>query len=99
MSMTDRAYSEKRDFIRMQVEAGATLIYAGRNIPATCKDLSSTGLHLEAACTPSIGEHVEVQISSDHPSLKGLEITGEIKRVDDLGNGLSSLGILITAMR
>ncbi len=99
MSMTDRAYSEKRDFIRMQVEAAATLKYAGQSVSATCRDLSSTGMQLEAACVPSVGEHVEVAIESDHPSLRGLEVTGEIKRVEGLDNGNSLIGIHITAMR
>ena len=48
MSQIDRAYSEKRDYIRMRMEAKMTLHHAGQEIPALCLDLSSTGMQVEA---------------------------------------------------
>ena len=48
MSQTSRDYSEKRDYIRMRLDAPVILHHAGREIPAMCLDLSSTGMQLEA---------------------------------------------------
>ena len=56
MSQSDRAYSEKRDYIRMRLEAPVTLHHAGREIPALCLDLSSSGMQLEAECVLKLGE-------------------------------------------
>lgn len=47
MSLDDRAYSEKRDFIRMRVEAEVILEHEGKQYPAKCLDLSSTGMQVE----------------------------------------------------
>ena len=60
MSQSDRAYSEKRDFIRMRLEAPVTLHHDGHATPAMCLDLSSTGMQLEAECRLSMGDKVKV---------------------------------------
>ncbi len=59
MSQSDRAYSEKRDYIRMRLEAPVTLHHGGREISALCLDLSSTGMQLEAEVALSMGDRVK----------------------------------------
>ncbi len=56
MSQTDRDYTEKRDYIRMRVDADVTLIHAGLEISAVCLDLSSSGMQVAAphASIPTI---------------------------------------------
>ncbi|MWV18390.1 PilZ domain-containing protein [Pseudomonas sp. L-22-4S-12] len=98
MSQSDRAYSEKRDFIRMRLEAPVTLHLEGRSIPALCLDLSSTGMQLEAECALSLGQMVKVHIASDHNELKGLDAEGEVMRIIDLGGGRQSIGLAILSM-
>lgn len=98
MSQSDRAYSEKRDYIRMRLEAPVTLQHAGREIPALCLDLSSTGMQVEAECALSMGERVKIHIASDHNELKGLDAEGEVVRIIDLGEGRQSLGLTILSM-
>jgi len=98
MSQSDHAYSEKRDYIRMRLEAPVTLHHAGREIPALCLDLSSTGMQLEAECALGMGEKVKIHIASDHNELKGLDAEAEVVRVIDLANGRQSLGLAIISM-
>lgn len=98
MSQSDRAYSEKRDYIRMRLEAPVTLHHAGREIPALCLDLSSTGMQLEAECALNLGDKVRVHIASDHNQLQGLDADAEVVRVSDLDNGRQALGLAIIAM-
>ncbi len=42
MSEHERDYAEKRDFIRMRVDADVSLIHAGQEIAGVCVDLSSS---------------------------------------------------------
>lgn len=98
MSQSDRAYSEKRDFIRMRLEAPVTLHHAGQAIPALCLDLSSTGMHVEAKTSLSMGDKVKVHIASEHNELKGLEAETEVVRLSQLDDGRQSIGLSILSM-
>lgn len=98
MSQSDRAYSEKRDFIRMRLEAPVTLHIDGSVIPALCLDLSSTGMQLEAEAAVTMGQKVKVHIASDHNELQGLNAEGEVMRIIDLGDGRQSIGLAILSM-
>lgn len=98
MSQNDRDYSEKRDYIRMRLEAPVTLHHAGREIPALCLDLSSTGMQLEAECNLDTGDKVRVHIASEHNALKGLEAEAEVVRVTALDDGRQALGLTIISM-
>ncbi|UTW08250.1 PilZ domain-containing protein [Pseudomonas benzenivorans] len=98
MSQSDRDYSEKRDYIRMRLEAPVTLHCAGREIPALCLDLSSTGMQLEAQSALSMGDKVRVHIASEHNELKGLDAHAEVVRVSQLDGGRQALGLAIISM-
>ncbi|WAJ35970.1 PilZ domain-containing protein [Pseudomonas sp. GOM7] len=98
MSQNDRAYSEKRDFIRMRLETPVTLHHAGGETPAMCLDLSSTGMQIEAEVQLTMGSKVRVHIPSDHNELAGLDAEAEVVRVSDLGDGRQSLGLAIISM-
>ncbi|MHA6493579.1 PilZ domain-containing protein [Pseudomonas borbori] len=98
MSQSDRAYSEKRDYIRMRLEAPVTLHHAGKEIPALCLDLSSTGMQLEADCALQMGDKVRVHIASEHNELSGLNAEAEVVRVITLDDGRQSLGLAISSM-
>ncbi|WP_263142722.1 PilZ domain-containing protein [Pseudomonas sp. RIT-PI-AD] len=93
MSQNDRSYSEKRDFIRMQVEAAVTLFHAGQETPAKSLNLSSTGMQLEVEAVLAVGEKVRVHIPSEHSELQGLDADAEVVRVSDLGDGRYSVGL------
>lgn len=98
MSLDDRNYSEKRDFIRMQLQSKAILEHAGQQYPALCLDLSSSGMQLEASVELAVGDRVRVLIPSEHNALKGLEADAEVVRVGESANGIRTLGLAILGM-
>ncbi|MCO6060344.1 PilZ domain-containing protein [Pseudomonas sp. MOB-449] len=99
MSLDDRNYSEKRDFIRMQVQSKALLEHAGRQYPALCLDLSSSGMQVEAEVDVAVGDRIRVLIPSEHSALRGLEADAVVVRIGESGNGGCILGLTILDMR
>lgn len=62
MQPIEHNYSEKRDFIRMKLDTPVTIRCEGRESVALCRDLSASGLLLEAQSEagsgrPPAGEH------------------------------------------
>lgn len=98
MSRTDRDYEEKRDFIRMRVDADVSLIHAGQVVAATCIDLSSSGMQVQAPRSFTVGDRISVRIDSDHPALAGLAADTEVVWVEDQDGGGQRLGLSIVAM-
>ena len=95
MSANERDYAEKRDFIRMRVDAGVSLIHAGQEIAGVCLDLSSAGMQDQAQHPFNVGDQLKVRIDSEHAALKGLEADTEVvwarKEGDDQHLGLKIL--------
>lgn len=98
MTQRDRDYSEKRDFIRMQIETAVTLSQGGQRYAATCLDLSSTGMQVLAATSFQMGDKLHVDIPSEHSELKGLQAETEVVRVGTHEDGRQSLGLAILSM-
>ncbi|HEX8586846.1 PilZ domain-containing protein [Pseudomonas sp.] len=99
MGQLDRDYEEKRDYIRMRVDADINLIYAGQIIPAVCVDLSSSGMQIQAPRTFQVGDKISVRIDSEHAALKGLEADTEVVWIADVDGGEQKLGLTILAMK
>lgn len=78
MSEHERDYAEKRDFIRMRVDANVSLIHAGQEIEGVCLDLSSSGMQVQAPRRFGVGDLLSVRIDSEHAALKGLEAETEV---------------------
>ncbi|AZD01250.1 PilZ domain-containing protein [Pseudomonas chlororaphis] len=98
MSPNDRDYSEKRDYIRMRVDAEVTLIHQGQVIAAVCIDLSSGGMQVQAPRSFKVGDQLSVRIDSEHAALRGLEADTEVVWITELeGNG-QKLGLTILKM-
>lgn len=98
MSQNDRDYSEKRDYIRMRVDAEITLIHAGDLIPAVCIDLSSSGMQVRATRSFKVGDKLRVLIDSEHAALKGLEADTEVVWTREQDNNAQKLGLTILKM-
>lgn len=98
MNQTFDGYSEKRDFIRMRVDADVTLIHAEQVVAAVCLDLSSSGMQIQAPRTFKVGDQLLVRIESDHPALKGLEATTQVVWIADQPDNLQKLGLRILKM-
>jgi hypothetical protein len=98
MSQSERDYSEKRDFIRMTVDAKVTLRVDGQSIAAICRDLSSNGMQVEAQSALRVGEQLQVHLPSEHPSLRDLNADAEVVRSEPAGPGRQTLGLSILKM-
>lgn len=98
MSRIDQNYAEKRDFIRMRVEADISIIHAGQVISAVCLDLSSSGMQVQAPRAFQVGDKLSVRIDSDHPALTGLEADTEVVWIADQDDGGQKLGLSIIKM-
>lgn len=72
MQPIEHNYSEKRDFIRMKLDTPVTIRCEGRESVALCRDLSASGLLLEAQSELAPGDHLRVSIPSTHETLTGL---------------------------
>ena len=99
MSQTRRDYSEKRDYIRMRVDADVSLIHEGDEVPAVCIDLSSSGMQLQAQRSFRVGDQLLVRIESEHVALKGLEADTEVVWVNEPEDGNQKLGLTILRMK
>ncbi|MGE7992759.1 PilZ domain-containing protein [Pseudomonas sp. NPDC089554] len=98
MPQTSTEHDEKRDFIRMRIDAEVSLLHAGEVVTAVCVDLSSGGMQIRAAQRFAVGEHIEVRLESDHPALKGLHASTEVVWIADLPGGAQKFGLRILAM-
>ncbi|MGV8918511.1 MAG: PilZ domain-containing protein [Pseudomonas sp.] len=98
MSQNERDYAEKRDYIRMRVDADITLLYAGQIIPAVCVDLSSSGMQVQAPRSFKVGDKLSVKIDSEHSALKGLEAETEVVWLANTDDGGQKLGLTILSM-
>ncbi|MBX7275750.1 PilZ domain-containing protein [Pseudomonas sp. ERGC3:05] len=98
MSEHERDYAEKRDFIRMRVDADVSLIHAGQEIAGVCVDLSSSGMQVEAPRQFEVGDPLTVRIDSEHVALAGLEADTEVVWARNEGER-QHLGLRILKMR
>ncbi|SNY15699.1 PilZ domain-containing protein [Pseudomonas sp. LAMO17WK12:I6] len=99
MSQTGRDYSEKRDFIRMRVDADVVLIHEGDEIAGVCIDLSSSGMQVEAPRQFAVGDRLSVRIDSDHAALSGLEAETVVVWVKAQDGASQKLGLTILKMK
>ena len=89
MGIQDKAYSEKRDFIRMKISAplNTRLAVDKEVIEGLCRDLSGGGMQVETRTLIPVGTELEVEISSDHghnPTLKAKAKVVRANSSDDL---------------
>ena len=98
VSEHERDYAEKRDFIRMRVDANVSLIHAGQEIDGVCVDLSSSGMQVQAPRQFAVGDQLTVRIESEHAALAGLEADTQVVWAKNEGDG-QHLGLKILKMR
>ena len=96
MSLTDRNYEEKRDFIRMTMNATAKMTVNGSQaIEVTCIDLSASGMSIHADTAVAEGTQVHVVIDSPNDQFRSMDAKGRVLRCQPLESGEFDLGIEI----
>lgn len=82
MNPVDRAFSEKRDFIRMKIDTPLKAQLTGDGIAAdgVCHELSGGGMRLETKHQIIPGTELEVTISSEHGHSPTLRAKARVAR-------------------
>lgn len=93
-----RDYSEKRDFIRMQVNIPASLTTESKQIDSQCVDLSATGVRLLSPDAIEVGTEVGLHIDSPHPKFSSLSADAEVLRCT-VSNNLYEIALRIIQMK
>jgi hypothetical protein len=101
MGITDRPYSEKRDFIRMKIGAPLNAKIAAESdiIEGTCIDLSGGGLQVEVPQALAVGTLAEVDVSSGHGHNPTLKANVKVVRAAPSEDGKHLLGLEIISIR
>lgn len=87
MVLEPRAYSEKRNFIRMKVNTPVQLRCKGETLMAQCRDLSGSGLLLASEQALPMDADVEVHIAQDGENRQPFNASAKVVRVDPADNG------------
>ena len=97
MSSYLRQYSEKRDFIRMRVEADITVKLGNppRELTGICRDLSGTGMLIELSEPVAEGVEFFAALPSNNPNFPSLEANVRVLRCAARENGSYELGVEI----
>jgi len=81
MSSTSRDYSEKRDFIRMQVSTNCQIHHKGEQFAANCLDLSSKGALVESSHALEISSEITLIIESGGGDIPPLHAQATVLRI------------------
>lgn len=100
MSLLDKAYSEKRDFIRMKISAPLTATLSAEHgvIEGNCRNLSGGGMLVETKENIALGTELEVEVSSAHGHSPTLRARARVARVIAGDDGNYELGLEIIEM-
>lgn len=95
MSSTSREYSEKRDFIRMQISTNCEIQYKGKEYVANCIDLSSKGALIECSQAFDVSSEITLKINSGGGDTPPLLAQASILRIVKVGSDQYQYGVSI----
>lgn len=82
MSSIDKGFSEKRDFIRMKINAplNAKIAHNETVIEGSCRDLSGGGMQVETKTEVALNTELVVEITSEHGHSPRLHAKAKVVR-------------------
>ena len=95
MVLEPRAYSEKRNFIRMKIDTLVELHCGSETLTARCRDLSGSGLLLNSTKALPLNVDVEVHIAQEGENRQPFNATAKVVRVDATDDGFI-IGLALT---
>ena len=99
MVLNNRAWSEKRNFIRMKINTPVRVEFGSDHLIARCKDLSGSGMLLECEQALPLGTIVQLFIDQDGEKRLPFRATAEVARVEPAdASGSYTLGLSITSI-
>ncbi|MET0379398.1 MAG: PilZ domain-containing protein [Spongiibacteraceae bacterium] len=99
MALDNRAWSEKRNFIRMKINTPVRVQHSSATFVARCKDLSGSGMLVECEQALPLGSIVELFIDQEGDKRVPFHATAEVARVDPAVDGHFTLGLSITSIK
>lgn len=100
MTEPSRAYSEKRNFIRMKIETPAmiNIVTGAEKLSGICHDLSGGGMLVEVEKEVHVGDELDITLSSAHGHNPMLKAKTRVTRATPNGSGCCTLGLEIVEM-
>lgn len=95
MSFNSREFSEKRDFIRMQVSTSSTIVINDEKHPAVCTDLSSTGAALTSKAVLKVNDKIEIEVNSGGGETPPLKAEATVLRANEHSTDEFQYGVSI----
>lgn len=96
MSQIDRNYEEKRDFIRMTMNATAMVTWpSGEQKSVTVIDLSATGMHLKTNMPLPVGADIVVNIESPNSQFQSMVAECTVLRCLELDERSFDVGLQV----
>ncbi|EAR09418.1 PilZ domain-containing protein [Reinekea blandensis] len=94
MAMNDRPYDEKRNFIRMTMNASAVVtINSDKTVEVTCIDLSAGGMSIRASQPIAVGTDIHVNIASPNAQFNAMDADGTVIRCDQASDSEYEMGV------
>ncbi|WP_264758427.1 PilZ domain-containing protein [Aestuariirhabdus haliotis] len=98
--MSDRRYSEKRDFMRMQIDSTAQITRSsGESMSVRCSNLSSSGVLLEASEAIPDGEQLIITIPSERPEFPDFCAEARVVRSHEQAEDRFSIALTIERIK
>lgn len=93
-------YDDKRNFYRMMLNSDVSVTIiddeANRQVYATCRDLSATGMAIEMSHPLELNTKVKVTLESANRSVEALDVNGKVVRVKEETQDCYLIGINIS---
>lgn len=94
MAINDRPYEEKRNFIRMTMNASAVVTINGeKTVEVTCIDLSAGGMSMRANQPIAVGTDVHINIASPNEQFNAMDADGTVIRCDQTSEDDYDMGV------
>jgi hypothetical protein len=99
MGLSNKDYEEKRDFIRMTMNAKATMsISEGNAFDVKVIDLSATGMHLEASKPVALTTEVVVNVESPNAQFESMTAQCIVVRCLELNESKFDIGLEVKSI-
>jgi c-di-GMP-binding flagellar brake protein YcgR len=93
-------HTEKREFVRMNVETELTFTIAGSDMVHRGKsaDLSATGVQIVAGIAPAVGDQISLVMTPSNERLPPFEAQGNVVRIaaDEADENLFHISLHLT---
>ncbi|MFQ3231640.1 PilZ domain-containing protein [Reinekea sp.] len=99
MSLSSKDYEEKRDFMRMTLNAKASITTSdGATFDVKVVDLSATGMHLEATKSLPIAAEVTVNVESPNAQFQSMTAICVVVRCIELSEIKFDIGLEVKSL-